>query len=144
MMNGMQLLPIRIEDSPINGWYLVNTSSPAVQLCIQGTQAEYQGRLAEAKALYEQAWNLARNNVERCIVAHYVARFQDTPEARLHWNQEALHQANAADHEQVKDFYPSLYLNLGQSYEQLRNQAEADHYYALAADLGANHQTFSK
>lgn len=123
---------------------MVDTSSPAVQLCIQGTQAEYQGRPAEAKALYEQAWNSARNSIERCIAAHYVARFQDTPEARLHWNHEALNQANTADHEQVKNFYPSLYLNLGQSYEQLGNQVEAEHYYALAAALGANHQTFSK
>ncbi len=123
---------------------MVDTSSPTVKLCIQGTQAEYQGRPAEAKTVYEQAWNLARNSIERCIAAHYVARFQDAPEARLHWNQEALDQANAADNEQVKDFYPSLYLNLGQSYEQFGNQAEADHYYALAADLGANHQTFSK
>ncbi len=129
---------------PINGRYLVNTSSPAVQLCIQGTQAEYQGCLEEAQVLYEQAWGLARDNVERCVAAHYVARFQDAPEARLHWNQEALGYANAADHEQVKDFYPSLYLNLGQSHEQLGNQVEAEYYYALAAALGATHQTFSK
>ena len=91
-----------------------------------------------------QAWNLAKDSVERCIAAHYVARFQDTPEARLRWNQEALNQANAVDHEQVKDFYPSLYLNMGQSFEELGNQVEAELYYALAAALGANHQTFSR
>jgi hypothetical protein len=123
---------------------LVDNSSPAIQLCIQGTQAEYQGRLANAKILYDQAWELAKNNLERCIAAHYIARFQDTPEARLRWNQKALEQANAAEYEQVKDFYPSLYLNMGQSYEQLGNQVEAEHYYALAAALGTPHQTFSK
>ncbi len=115
-----------------------------MQKCIQGTQAEYQGRPAEAKALYEQAWELAKDSLERCVAAHYVARFQAAPEARLRWNQEALDQANAAEPEQVKDFYPSLYLNLGQSYEQLGNQAEADCYYALAAALGFPHQTLSR
>lgn len=143
-MNGMQLSQIGMENNPINGRYLVNTSSPAIQLCIQGTQAEFQGRLADAKILYKQAWRLAKDNLERCIAAHYVARFQATAEARLRWNQEALDLANAVEYEQVKDFFPSLYLNLGQSFEQLANQVEAERYYALAAALGAPHQTFSK
>jgi hypothetical protein len=120
----------------------VDTSSPVIQLCIQGTQAEFQRRLEEAKALYAQAWEQAGTDLERCIAAHYMARFQETPEARLHWNQEALSRANAVEEAQVKDFYPSLYLNLGQSYEQLGYQPEADHYYALAGALGVPHQAF--
>jgi hypothetical protein len=97
----------------------VDTSSPVIQLCIQGTQAEFQRLPEEAKALYAQAWERASSDLERCIAAHYLARFQATPEARLQWNQEALARANAVDEVQVKEFYPSLYLNLGQSYEQL-------------------------
>jgi hypothetical protein len=122
----------------------VDTSSPVIQLCIQGTQAEFQRRPEEAKALYAQAWERAVTDLERCVAAHYMARFQETPEARLHWNQEALARANAVDEVQVNDFYPSIYLNLGQSYEQLGYQAEADHYYALAAALGVPHQAFSE
>jgi hypothetical protein len=122
----------------------LNTDSIAIRLCIQGTQAEYQNRPEEAKALYEQAWERAADDVERCIAAHYVARFQETPEARLQWNQEALDRANAVNDEQVKDFYPSLYLNMGKSFEALGNQEEAKRYYELAASLGAQHQAFSK
>lgn len=111
----------------------MDTSRPSVQLCIRGTQAEYQGRPEEAKALYEQAWESAENNVDRCIAAHYVARFQETLEDRLHWNQMALDFAKTIEDDEVKSFYPSLYLNMGQSYEALGNQAAAKYYYDLAA-----------
>ena len=122
----------------------MNTNGTAIKLCIQGTQAEYQDRPEAAKSLYAQAWERAIDDVDRCIAAHYVARFQETPEARLQWNQEALDRANAVNDERVKDFYPSLYLNMGQSYESLGNQKEAKHYYDLAASLGVQHQAFSR
>lgn len=122
----------------------MDTSRPVIQLCIQGTQAEYRGHLEAARLFYEKAWELANDDVERCIAAHYMARFQETPEERLHWNQEALDRANAVTDEDVKTFYPSLYLNLGQSYEALGNEVEAKRYFDLAASLGTPHQAFSK
>lgn len=122
----------------------MDTSRLAIQLCIQGTQAEFQGRLAEASGLYQQAWKVAKDDFDRCVAAHYVARFQETPELRLHWNQEDLNRANAVERERVKEFYPSLLLNMGQSYEQLGNQDEAKRYYDLAAALGAVHQACSR
>jgi hypothetical protein len=48
--------------------------------------------------------------------------------------------ADAVNDDRVKDFYPSLYLNLGNSYELLGNQAEAQKYFKLAADLGVEHK----
>lgn len=121
----------------------MDTRRPTVRFCIAGTQAEYKGQREAAKSLYEQAWEAAKDDMDRCIAAHYVARFQESPEARLHWNQKALDFAKTADDDQVKDFYPSLYLNMGQSYEALGNEAEARHYYDLAAALDAPHQAFS-
>lgn len=111
-----------------------------IQLCIAGTQAEFQGRIEDARALYWQAWETATNDYEACIAAHYVARFQDTPEDTFRWNQEALTRANAVNDDRVTDFYPSLYLNMGHSYELLGNQDEAHRYYDLAAELGVEHQ----
>jgi len=58
----------------------------------------------------------------------------------LCWNQLALKHANAVNDEKVRDFYPSLYLNLGRSYELVGNQDEAQKYYDLAAQLGIIHQ----
>ncbi|HNB52946.1 MAG TPA: hypothetical protein PK530_13440, partial [Anaerolineales bacterium] len=65
----------------------MDPTNPVLQLCIQGTEAEYQHRPDDARALYQQAWNSATDDYEACIAAHYVARFQDTPEETFRWNQ---------------------------------------------------------
>jgi hypothetical protein len=111
-----------------------------IKLCIEGTRAEFEHRLEEAHILYKQAWEARTDDYDACIAAHYVARFQDSAEESLHWNQLAVKHANAVDDEKVKEFYPSLYLCLGRSYELVDNQGEADRYYELAAELGAIHQ----
>ena len=117
----------------------MDTDSPTIKLCIEGTRAEFERRLADARALFWQAWEVSRDDYEACIAAHYVARCQTTPEDTLCWNLEALARANALTDERAHSFYPSLYVNLGHSYEMLGNQAEASRYYQLAADLGLIH-----
>jgi len=117
----------------------VDPTNPVVQLCVQGTQAEYAGRPAEAAALYRRAWEVAQDDYEACIAAHYVARFQATPEEALRWNLEALRRAEAVDGERVRDFFPSLYVNLGRACEVLGRAAEAQRYYRLAEELGLTH-----
>jgi len=107
---------------------------------MDGTRAEFEHRLEDARLLYGQAWEARTDDYNACIAAHYVARFQDSAEESLYWNQLALKHANAINDERVKDFYPSLYLNLGRSYELVGNQAEAQRYYELAAALGVVHQ----
>jgi len=118
----------------------MDTANPTIQLCIGGAQAEFEHRLDDARALYQQAWELHTDDYEACIAAHYLARFQDTPEQILHWNQLALEYAEAVNDERVKDFYPSLYLNLGRSYELIGNKTDAQKYYDRAAELGVIHQ----
>jgi tetratricopeptide (TPR) repeat protein len=118
----------------------MDLDNPVIKLCLEGTQAEFKGQLAEAQRLYRAAWAAATDDYEACIAAHYVARHQPTPQATLHWNQIALDRADAADADRVGEFYPSLYLNLGRSYELLGNHVEAQRYYNRAAKLGVNHQ----
>lgn len=118
----------------------MDINNPIIQLCMQGALAEFEKRVDDARALYQQAWKLHSDDYEACIAAHYAARFQDTPEETLRWNQIALERAAAVNDERVKDFYPSLYLNLGNSYEVMGNQEEAQRYYSLAAELGVIHQ----
>jgi len=118
----------------------MDTTNPIIQLCIQGSQAEFEHRRDDAHALYQQAWELHADDYEACIAAHYLARFQETPEEILLWNQIALEHANEVGDERVNDFYPSLYLNLAHSYEILENQTEAQRFYNLAAALGVIHQ----
>lgn len=114
----------------------MDITNPVIQLCIQGAFAEFEKRTDDARALYHHAWVLHADDYEACIAAHYLARFQDTPEETLHWNQVALERADAVGDERVREFYPSLYLNLGRSYEIMGNQNEAQRYYELAAGLG--------
>jgi hypothetical protein len=118
----------------------MDLNSRVVQLCLEGTRAEFEGRIDDARALYWQAWQEAKDDYEACVAAHYVARHQERPEDALCWNQEALMRADAVGDGRAQSFYPSLYLNLGQSHENLGNQSEASRYYALAAELGVVHR----
>lgn len=95
-------------------------------------QAEAEGRLDVARTLFAEAWSSQTNDVEACIAAHYLARHQADPQATLHWNEEAVRRADAANDPLVQSFYPSLYLNLGWSHEQIGDWCAARHWYTLA------------
>ena len=116
-------------------------TNPVVRLCIEGTHAEFEHRNEDARALYQKAWELRKDDYDACIAAHYVARFQDSLEETLYWNQVALEHAIVAQDERVAEFYPSLYVNLGNVYEILGYREEAQKFYDLAANLGIIHQS---
>jgi len=111
----------------------MDANNPVVRLCAEGMQAESEGRVAEARTLFERTWEASTDDYEACIAAHYVARHQTDTEATFYWNQEALRRADAVKDDRVRGFYPSLYLNLGNSYELLGNAVEACRHYELAA-----------
>ena len=118
----------------------MDLTNPVISLCMKGSRAEFEGRQEDARNLYWQAWELAKDDYEACIAAHYVARFQNSPEDIFQWNQESLTRANRVMNEKVNEFFPSLYLNMGKSYELLGNHTEAKRFYDLAARLGFEHQ----
>jgi hypothetical protein len=110
----------------------MDPNHPVVKLCIEGMQAEAAGRYADARNLFLKAWEARSDDYDACIAAHYVARHQEKPEDTLRWNREALERALEVADGRVQGFYPSLYLNMGWSYEQLSNVSEAHRYYLLA------------
>ena len=118
----------------------MDLDNPVIRLCAEGSQAEFEGRKEDARRLYLEAWAACKDDYDACVAAHYVARFQDTPEETLYWNQEALARAEKVKDDRVQSFYPSLYVNLGRSHELLGDEREARHYYKLAADLGLVHR----
>ena len=118
----------------------MDLNNPVVRLCAEGTQAEFDGRIDDARALYMQAWETARDDFEACVAAHYMARRQSNPEVTLRWNEVALERANAAADDRVQPFYSSIYVNLGHAHETLGNLDEARRFYKLAAELGLQHQ----
>src|SRR6185369_12384821 len=103
----------------------MDPNNPIVKLCVAGMRAEGEGRLDEARALFDQAWAARRDAFEACIAAHYVARPQATPEETLRWNEVALEQAEAVGDGRVQGFYASLYLNVGHAHEVLGHTDEA-------------------
>ena len=54
----------------------MDPNNPIVLLCVNGIQAEQQGRMTDAHASYEQAWTNHSSDFEACIAAHYLARTQ--------------------------------------------------------------------
>jgi tetratricopeptide (TPR) repeat protein len=103
-----------------------------VTLCAEGWAAEHEGRIDDARALYQRAWDERADEYEACIAAHYLARVQERREERLHWNREALDHANAADDPRVEELFPALYLDLGRLFEEMGNLEAARWCYSEA------------
>jgi len=116
----------------------MDASNPVVKLCMDGMTAEGEGRRDDARRLFARAWATSTDDFERCVAAHYLARHQASPAETLHWKREALTRARMVGDDRVRDFYPSLYLNLGRSYEDFGQREQARRYYNLAAESVAS------
>jgi tetratricopeptide (TPR) repeat protein len=112
----------------------IDSQNAIVRYCAEGIQREQSGERDEALRLFTLAWDKSTDAFERTIAAHYLARHQTTPEEVLHWNQEALRNADTVGDDRVREFYPSHYLNLGKAHEDLGNTNDARRFYALAAE----------
>ncbi len=110
----------------------MDPNNPVVKLCVQGMECEAKGHFAEALELFTSAWVQSTNDFEKCTAAHYVARHQKDPLDTLMWNQRSLDHAGATSEDQVREFYPSLYLNMGKAHEDLGNREEARRFYERA------------
>jgi len=51
------------------------------------------------------------------------------------WNQRSLDFANAVADDRVREFYPSLYLNMGKAHEDIGNREAAKRFYEMAAGV---------
>ena len=76
---------------------MLDINNPIIQLCMEGTRAEFEHRIDEARVLYQKAWDARTDDYDACVAAHYLARFQDSAEESLRWNQLALNYANAVN-----------------------------------------------
>jgi len=73
------------------------------------------GGPAEARHLFEEAWNARRDDYEAAIAAHYLARHQATPFLTLDWNARAVTHCEQVRDDRAAELLPSLYLNLADS-----------------------------
>ncbi|GCB47591.1 hypothetical protein [Streptomyces sp. NL15-2K] len=111
----------------------MDPDNPVVNLCAQGMRAESEGRNADARDLFERAWQTAADDYEACVAAHYLARHQPTPQQTLHWNQECLNRADLVGDERVSGFHASLHINMAKAYGDLAEPGKAREHFELAA-----------
>jgi len=116
----------------------MDLTSRTAQLCMAGTQAEFERRLDDARRIFSQAWEVATNAYEAAMAAHYIAHLAPDPAAALEWDLEALRRARLDA--RTDEFLPSLYLSLGGSYERIGDADQANRYFELAGGLGLVHQ----
>lgn len=109
----------------------MDPDNPVVKRCARGMELEGSDPAA-AKRCFDEAWELATDDYEACVAAHYVARHQDTPADALRWNQIALDRARASADPEVAGFLPSLHLNLGKALEDTGQLAPARLQYQQA------------
>jgi rifampin ADP-ribosylating transferase len=109
-----------------------------VKLCIQGMDMEEKNKPAEAGNLFLQAWNEATNDFERFTAAFYVARHQKNISERLEWLETSLAFALKINDSAVEAAFPSLYSNIAECYEALKDPDNAKKNYDLASSF---HQT---
>ncbi len=116
---------------------IMDLGSRTAQLCIQGTQAEFERRIDDARRLFGEAWDAAVDGYDASMAAHYIAHLEPDPAGSLRWNIIAL-QRGQSD-ERALTFMGSLLVSLGGSYEQHGETELAEHYFALAAEHGVVH-----
>jgi rifampin ADP-ribosylating transferase len=109
-----------------------DANNNVVKLCAKGMDLEGQGRKKEALELFQLAWNQATNDFEKFTSAHYVARHQETFEEKLKWDETALELALKINDDNVRGVFPSLYLNIAKSFEDLKDFTNARRNYQLA------------
>ena len=114
-----------------------NPSNKIVQLCIKGMALE-ETHPADAREIYLQAWNDADDDLEKYLAAYYVARSRTNPNDRLEWFERALDYAKKVDRPATRSAFPTLYSNLAECYDELRNDVKAQESRKLAESSAAD------
>ncbi len=113
---------------------LFDPKNHVIKLCAQGMNLEAAGKIEEAHQLFQQAWESGKNDRELFSAAHFLARNQKDPLAKLDWNLKSLELAKKIQDENVFSTLSSLYLNIGKSYEDLKDVDRANTNYLLALE----------
>jgi len=98
------------------------------------------GDLTGALAAYQSLWDDALatgDTFQACVIAHFAAHAQPTPEAQRDWHRRALRAAEAlaaSGDPRVRTFFPSLYGNLADVYLRLGDHAMARDYLDRTAE----------
>jgi hypothetical protein len=105
-----------------------------------------EGDRAGARRRLEELWGgigPEGDPAHRCILAHYLADLQETPEAELEWDERAMATVDELTDERlqrvhptltVRGFLPSLHLNLADDHRRLGQVEQARTHLASATE----------
>jgi tetratricopeptide (TPR) repeat protein len=116
-----------------------NPNNDIVKLCLQGMDLEGKSKPEEANTIFLQAWNEATNDYEKFLAAYYVARHQKNVSNKLKWLDACLQFALKINNDSVQSAFPSLYLNIAKSYEELGDLDNAKKNYELSISFKDKH-----
>jgi hypothetical protein len=92
----------------------------------------------KAQELYNSSWNeavISKDHYQQCIIAHFMAHAQTSPEVQLMWHLRSLESAEIINDERVQSFYPSLYANIAEVFLRLGNIPQAKLYVEKAQSV---------
>ncbi|WFE54183.1 hypothetical protein [Micromonospora sp. WMMD1155] len=123
------------------------TPDPTMTRIIEAVQLGQAGDPTRARHRLTALWDeigATGDALHRCTLAHHLADLQDTPEDELVWDERALaavadltdERARQHHHAlQVRNFLPSLHLNLADVHRRLRDTARARAHLHTARSL---------
>jgi len=103
-----------------------------VKLCMQGMNFEDSGNVDDAANMFNEAWQVAKDDYERFIAAYFLARQQNKIADKLKWMETSLKCAQNINDDNVKSAYTTLYLNIAKCYEELCDSDNAKRNYELS------------
>lgn len=121
---------------------------PIMTRLAEGQQLAVTGDREGARAVFAELWDEVGADGDPLHVvslAHYTADVQDDPADELEWDLRALRAADELTDERaqrhhsslhVRDFHPSLHLNLAADYAKLEQYEVADEYLTKAEEVG--------
>lgn len=121
---------------------------PIMRRAFEGQQRLAQGDRAGARRIYDALWARVEADGDlkhRIWVAHVAADAQDDPAEEVRWDGLALAAADALAERgdpsgvDVRTFYPSLHLNLGEGYRKLGDPVRAREHLDAAERHAAGH-----
>ena len=96
-----------------------------VKLCMMGMSLEDDGKIEEARTMFHKAWSEAKDDFEKFIAAYHLARQQKDITNKLKWMLTSLQCGLNINDGNVKSAYSTLYENIAQYYEELRDSNNA-------------------
>jgi hypothetical protein len=112
-----------------------------------GIRLREAGKPEDARGLLSALWpqvEASDDPFARCFLAHSLADVQDDPREELRWDLVALQAGEAVTEERAgergvpggrRGLFPSLHLNLAESYVRVGDQGSARQHYAAGLEL---------